>query len=323
MGATLGANEMTDKPGLLLVGELPEWDVAALEADFTVHHYWRAADKPGMLAAGRDSIVAIVTKGEIGADAALMDALPNTKIIACYGVGVDAIDLDAARARGIPVTNTPDVLTEEVADFAILLMLGAARRVRDGDAWVRSGDWAKKGPMPLNTRVSGKRLGIVGLGRIGSAIAKRAEGFGMPISYSARAKKDVPYAWYPTPAAMAPHVDVFCIAAAGGAGTRGLVDRAAIEALNPGVIFVNVSRGSVVDETALLDALRAGRIGAAGLDVFWNEPNIDPEFLTFPNVLLQPHAASGSIETRKDMGRLMRENVAAAMAGRPLPTRIA
>ncbi len=315
---------MTDKPGLLLVGELPEWDVAALETDFTVHHYWRAADKAAMLAAVRDSVVAIVTKGEIGADAALMDALPLTKIIACYGVGVDAIDLDAARARGIPVTNTPDVLTEEVADFAVLLMLGAARRVRDGDEWVRSGNWAARGPMALTTRVSGKRLGIVGLGRIGSAIAQRAAAFGMSIAYSARARKDgVPYAWYPTPAALAPHVDVLCVAAAGGAGTRGLVDRAAIAALAPGAIFVNVSRGTVVDEAALLEALRNGRIGAAGLDVFLNEPNIDPEFLTFPNVLLQPHAASGSIETRKDMGRLMRDNVAAAMAGRPLPTRIA
>ncbi|SFK77765.1 2-hydroxyacid dehydrogenase [Falsiroseomonas stagni] len=315
---------MSDKPGLLLVGELPEWDVAALEADFHVFHYWRAADKAAMLAEARDSTVAIVTKGEIGADGALMDALPKTKIIACYGVGVDAIDLDAARARGIPVTNTPDVLTEEVADFAILLMLGAARRVRDGDAWVRSGAWAARGPMALTTRVSGKRLGIVGLGRIGSAIARRAEGFGMPIAYSARTRKDgVAYDWYPTPAAMAPHVDVLCVAAAGGAATRGLVDRTAIEALPPGVIFVNVSRGTVVDEAALLDALRQGRIGAAGLDVFLNEPNIDPEFLTFPNVLLQPHAASGSIETRKDMGRLMRENVAAAMAGRTLPTRIA
>jgi D-3-phosphoglycerate dehydrogenase len=314
---------MTDKPGLLLVGELPEWDVAALEEAFTIHHYWREADKAGMLARVRDGVVAIVTKGEIGADAALMDALPRTKIIACYGVGVDAIDLDAARARGIPVTNTPDVLTEEVADFAILLMLGAARRVRDGDEWVRSGAWAKRGPMALTTRISGKRLGIVGLGRIGSAIARRAEGFGMPIAYSARARKDVPYDWYPTPAAMAPHVDVLCVAAAGGAATRGLVDRAAIEALKPGVVFVNVSRGTVVDEAALLEALRAGRIGAAGLDVFLNEPHIDPAFLTFPNVLLQPHAASGSVETRKDMGRLMRENVAAAMAGRTLPTRIA
>jgi D-3-phosphoglycerate dehydrogenase len=315
---------MSDKPGLLVVGELPAWDFAELAGRFTLHHYYAAADKPALLAAHRDSILAISTKGEIGADAALMDALPRTKVIACYGVGVDAIDLDAARARGIPVTNTPDVLTEDVADMAIMLMLAAARKLRDGDAWVRSGDWAAKGPMPLTTRVWGKRLGIVGLGRIGSAIARRAEAFGMAVSYSARAPKPgVPYAHHPTPAALALAVDILCVAAAGGAATRGLVDRAAIEALRPGAIFVNVSRGTVVDEAALLDALREGRIAAAGLDVFLNEPHIDPGFLALPNLVLQPHAASGTVETRKAMGRLMRENLEAAIDGRPLLTRIA
>jgi D-3-phosphoglycerate dehydrogenase len=312
---------MTDKPGLLVVGELPDWDLEALATRFTLHLYWQAADKAALLAAGRDSIVAICTKGEIGADAALMDALPLTKIIACYGVGVDAIDLEAARARGIRVTNTPDVLTEEVADMAMMLMLAAARNLRLGEAWIRDGSWPVKGPMPLTTRVWGKRLGIVGLGRIGKAIAKRAAAFGMDIAYSGRSPQPgLPYTHYPTPAALAPQVDVFCVSAAGGAATRGLVDRAAIEALNPGAIFVNVSRGTVVDEAALLAALRSGRIGAAGLDVFLNEPAIDPEFLTFPNVVLQPHAASGTVETRKDMGRLMRENLEAQLDGRPLLT---
>ena len=315
---------MTDKPGLLLVGELPDWDLEALAARFTVHRYYAAADKAALLAAHRDSILAISTKGEIGADAAMMDALPRTKVIACYGVGVDAIDLEAARARGIPVTNTPDVLTEEVADMALALMLAASRQIMAGDAWVRSGDWAAKGPMPLTTRLWGKRLGIVGLGRIGQAIARRAAAFRMPIAYSGRSRKaDLPYDWYPTPAALAPHVEVLCVAAMGGPTTRGLVDRAAIEALPPGALFVNVSRGTVVEEAALLDALRAGRIGAAGLDVFLNEPAIDPAFLGFPNVVLQPHAASGTVETRKEMGRLMRENLEAAMDGRPLLTRVA
>ncbi len=312
---------MSDKPGLLVVGELPDWDFSELAARFTLHHYWSAPDKAAMLAAGRDSIVAICTKGEIGADAALMDALPHTQIIACYGVGVDAIDLDAARARGIRVTNTPDVLTEEVADMAMMLMLAAARNLRLGEAWVRDGSWQAKGAMPLTTRIWGKRLGIVGLGRIGKAIAKRAEAFGMSIAYSGRAPQPgLPYTHYPTPAALAPHVDVFCVSAAGGAATRGLVDAAAIAALNPGVVFVNVSRGTVVDEAALLAALRQGRIGAAGLDVFLNEPAIDPAFLTFPNVVLQPHAASGTVETRKDMGRLMRANLEAQIDGRPLLT---
>jgi D-3-phosphoglycerate dehydrogenase len=310
-----------DKPGLLVVGELPDWDFAALAERFTLHHYWRAADKAAMLAEHTPSIVAICTKGEIGADAALMDALPRAKIIACYGVGVDAIDLEAARARGISVTNTPDVLTEEVADMAMLLLLSAARQVKLGDEWVRDGSWLAKGPMPLTTRVWGKRLGIVGMGRIGRAIARRAVAFGMPVSYSGRTKQPVlPHTHYPTPAALAPHVDILCVSAAGGAATRGLVDRAAIEALNPGAIFVNVSRGTVVDEAALLDALRGGRIAAAGLDVFLNEPAIDPAFLTFPNVVLQPHAASGTVETRKDMGRLMRENLEAHLDGRPLLT---
>lgn len=311
------------KPGLLVVGELPAWDLEALSDRFDLHLYYAAEDKAGMLARGHETIRAICTKGEVGADAAMMDALPRTEIIACYGVGYDLIDVPAAKARGIRVTNTPDVLTEEVADMAIGLLLAAARRIPAGDAWVRDGSWTTKGAMPLTTRVWGKRLGIVGLGRIGSAIARRAAAFGMPIAYSARQRKDVPHDWYPTPAALAPHVDVLMVSAAGGAATKGLVDRAAIEALQPGAIFCNVSRGTVVDEAALLEALRTGQIGAAGLDVFLNEPNIDPAFLAFDNVVLQPHAASGTVETRKDMGRLMRENLEAQMDGRPLLTPVA
>ncbi|WP_372617466.1 2-hydroxyacid dehydrogenase [Falsiroseomonas sp.] len=311
------------KPGVLVVGELPQWDLDALAERFEVHLYYATDDKPGMLARHRDTIRAISTKGEVGADAALMDALPKLEIIACYGVGYDLIDVAAAKARGIRVTNTPDVLTEEVADMAIGLLLAAARRIPAGDAWVRDGPWKSRGSMPLTTRVWGKRLGIVGLGRIGAAIARRAEAFRMPVAYSARQKRDAPYDWYPTPAALAPHVDILMVSAAGGEATRGLVDRAAIEALKPGAIFCNVSRGTVVDEAALLEALRSRRIAAAGLDVFLNEPEIDPEFLTFDHVVLQPHAASGTVETRKDMGRLMRENLEAQMDGRPLLTPVA
>jgi D-3-phosphoglycerate dehydrogenase len=312
------------KPGLLIVGELPAWDLEALSERFDLHLYYAAEDKAAMLARGRETIRAISTKGEIGADAAMMDALPKVEIIACYGVGYDAIDVDAAKARGIRVTNTPDVLTEEVADMAFGLLLAAMRRIQAADAWVRDGSWKTKGSFPLTTRLWGKRLGIVGMGRIGTAIARRAEAFRMPIAYSGRQRKEgVAYDWYPTPAALAPHVDVFVVAAAGGAATRGLVDRAAIEALKPGAVFCNVSRGTVVDEAALLAALREGRIAAAGLDVFLNEPDIDPEFLRFDNVVLQPHAASGTVETRKDMGRLMRENLEAQLDGRPLLTPVA
>lgn len=311
------------KPGLLIVGELPAWDIEALSDRFDLHLYYAAEDKAGLLARGADTIRAISTKGEIGADAAMMDALPKVEIIACYGVGYDAIDVAAAKQRGIRVTNAPDVLTEEVADMAIGLLLAAARRIPFGDAWVRDGAWKTKGSMPLTTRVWGKRIGIVGLGRIGSAIAQRCEAFRMSISYSARAKRDVPHSWYPTPAAMAPHVDILMVSAAGGAETKGLVDRAAIEALPAGAMFCNVSRGTVIDEAALIEALRSRRIAAAGLDVFLNEPDIDPVFATLDNVVLQPHAASGTVETRKAMGKLMRDNLEAQMDGKPLPTPVA
>lgn len=309
-----------DKPELLVVGILPDWDLDALAQRFTLRLMYEAPDARAFVAQHGPRIRGFVTKGEIGADAAMMDACPNLGIIACYGVGVDAIDLPAAKARGIPVTNTPDVLTEEVADLAFALLLAAARAVPEADQYVRTGDWAAKGPMRLTTRVWGKRLGIVGLGRIGQAIARRAEAFRMPVSYSGRAPKDVPYTYYPTPAALAPHVDVLVVSAQGGPTTRGLVDRAAFAALKPGVLFANVSRGTVLDEAALLDALRSGRIAAAGLDVFLNEPALDPEFLTFPNVVLSPHNASATLETRKDMGALMRANLDAHFDGKPLLT---
>ncbi|MBW6396446.1 2-hydroxyacid dehydrogenase [Roseomonas sp. HJA6] len=312
-----------DKPGLLVVGVLPDWDLVALAERFSLHLLYEAPNREDFLAQHGPAIRAIATKGELGADAAMMDACPQARIIACYGVGVDAIDLAAAKARGIAVTNTPDVLTEDVADMAFALLLATARAIPEGDAYVRSGTWAQKGPMRLATRVWGKKLGIVGLGRIGRAIARRAEGFRMDIAYSGRTKKDVPYAHYASPAALAPHVDILIVSAAGGAATAGLVDRAAIEALPRGVIFVNVSRGSVVDEAALIEALKSGRIAAAGLDVFHNEPWIDPVFKGFANVVLSPHQASGTVETRKAMGALMRENLDAHFAGRPLPTPVA
>jgi len=311
-----------DKPALLVMGELPDWDLEPLGRDFTLHLLYAAKDPEALLAAHAADIRGIVTKGEIGASAALMDRLPKLEIVACYGVGIDAIDRAWCAAHKVPITNTPDVLTEDVADMAMALLLAAARRIPASDAWVRDGSWQRSGSMPLTTRVWGKRMGIVGLGRIGSAVARRAAAFGMPISYSGRTSKEVPYTWYPTPAALAPHVDVLVCCAMGGPTTQGLIDASAFAALRPGTIFVNVSRGSVCDEAALLAALREGRIAAAGLDVFWNEPNIDPAFLGFGNVVLAPHTASGTIETRKAMGQLMRDNVAAHFAGRPLLTEI-
>jgi D-3-phosphoglycerate dehydrogenase len=310
-----------DRPDVLVMGALPDWDLEPMAVRYRLHLLYAAPDPTALLEAEAPSIRAIVTKGEIGAAAGLIARLPKLGIIACYGVGVDAIDLAAARARGIPVTNTPDVLTEDVADMAIGLLLAAARRIPAGDAWVRDGSWAREGAMPLTRSVQGKRLGIVGLGRIGQAVARRALGFGMSVAYSGRTPRpSLPYAFHPSPAALAPHVDIMAICAAGGPATQGLVDRAAIEALPEGAMLVNVARGSVVDEAALLDALRSGRIAAAGLDVFHNEPHIDPEFAALPNVVLQPHNASGTVETRKAMGALMRANLDAHFDGRPLLT---
>lgn len=312
-----------DKPELLVMGVLPDWDLAPLAERYTLRLLYEAPDEAAFLAAHAPNIRAIITKGEIGASAALMERLPKLGLVACYGVGIDAIDKGWCAAHGVPVTNTPDVLTEDVADMAFALLLGVAREVPKADAWVRDGRWTREGSMPLTTRVWGKRIGIVGLGRIGRAVARRAEGFGMAISYSGRTpKEDVAYPWHPTPAALAPTVDILVCCAMGGPTTQGLIDRAAFEALRPGSIFVNVSRGSCCDEAALLDALRAGRIGMAGLDVFWNEPAIDPAFTSLPNLLLAPHAASGTVETRKAMGQLMRDNVEAHFAGRPLLTEV-
>ncbi|WP_043363877.1 2-hydroxyacid dehydrogenase [Belnapia sp. F-4-1] len=312
-----------DKPELLVMGVLPDWDLEPMAERYTLRLLYEAPDEAAFIAEHGAAIRGIVTKGEIGASAELMDRQPRLEIVACYGVGVDAIDRAYCAKRGIPVTNTPDVLTEDVADLAFALLLAAARRIPAADAWVRDGSWVREGSMPLTTRVWGKRMGIVGLGRIGSAVAKRAEGFGMAISYSGRSPKPgVPYAFHPSPAALAPEVDILVCCAMGGPTTQGLIDRAAIEALRPGAIFVNVSRGSVVDEPALLEALRSGRIAMAGLDVFWNEPAIDAEFASFPHVVLAPHAASGTVETRRAMGALMQENLAAHFAGRPLPTEV-
>lgn len=305
------------------MGVLPDWDLAPLAERYTLRLLYEAPDEAAFLAQHAANIRAIITKGEIGAAAALMERLPKLGLVACYGVGIDAIDKGWCAAHGIPVTNTPDVLTEDVADKAFALLLGVARQVPQADAWVREGRWTREGSMPLTTRVWGKRIGIVGLGRIGRAVARRAEGFGMQIGYSGRTPKaDVPYPWYPTPAALAPTVDILVCCAMGGPTTQGLIDRAAFEALRPGSIFVNVSRGSCCDEAALLDALRDRRIAMAGLDVFWNEPAIDPAFAEFPNVLLAPHAASGTVETRMAMGQLMRDNVEAHFAGRPLLTEV-
>lgn len=312
-----------DKPAILIIGPYPAWDLDALEAQYRVVRFWEAADKEKLLAAEGPAIRAIGTRGELGASAELMRRLPRLEIVACYGVGTDAIDLDHALAHGIRVTNTPDVLTTDVADLAVGLLLATARQIPRGDAHVRDGSWAR-GNMDLVTRVSGKLVGIAGMGRIGTSVAKRLAAFDCDIAYYARTPRaGVAYGFVPDLTALARRSEFLIVTLAGGEGTRGIVSAQVLDALGPEGILVNVSRGSTVDEPALLAALAAGRIKGAGLDVFWNEPRIDKRFAALGNVVLQPHHGSGTVETRKAMGTLVRDNLAAHFAGAALITPVA
>ena len=304
---------------ILLVAPLQPATQAELEANYAVHRLWTAADRDALLAKIASRVEICVTTGGAGASRALIEQLPNLKLIACFGVGVDAIDLAAARERSIAVTNTPDVLTDDVADLALALILDAMRGVSAGDRYVRAGRW-RQGAFPLQARMSGKRLGIVGMGRIGQAIARRAAAFDMRIAWHGPRHKDLPYRFEPDLVALAQSVDVLVASCPGGAATRGLIGRAVLEALGPHGFFVNIARGAVVDEPALVELLASGRLGGAGLDVFVDEPNVPPALIALDNVVLQPHVASATHETRAAMGRVVLENVGAFVAGRPLFT---
>lgn len=307
-------------PQVLMCGPYPEWDMEPLQAAYTLHKLWEASDRDALLDACAPQIRAIATRGELGANTALINRLPALEIIACYGVGTDAIDLQAARERGIRVTNTPDVLTGDVADIAVGLALAAMRRIPAGDAYVRSGAWAAK-TMGLVTRLYGKRVGVVGFGRIGMTTAKRLSGFDVEIGYfDQAARSDSPHRFFASLVDLAQWCDLLIVTLAGGAATQGMVGAQVLRALGPEGWLVNVSRGSTVHEPSLLDALEGRQIAGAGLDVFWNEPRIDARFLALDNVVLQPHHASGTVETRRAMGQLVRDNLAAHFAGRPLLT---
>jgi lactate dehydrogenase-like 2-hydroxyacid dehydrogenase len=297
------------KPRILQRGPLMAGLEAALAACFDVHPLWREAEPKTFLAAHGGEFTGMATSARFGADRALMESLPALRVIASFGVGVDAIDLDAARERGVAVSNTPDVLTDCVADLAFGLLIDVARRLSAADRFVRRGDWLK-GQFPLATRVSGKKLGILGLGRIGAAIAKRATGFEMPVRYHGRKRiENSPYGYEPSLPAMASWADFLVVACAGGAATRHLVSRDVIEALGPQGFLVNVSRGSVVDEAALAEALSGGRLGGAALDVFEDEPNVPPALAALENVVLLPHIASATVETRQAMADCVLANL--------------
>ncbi|WP_163001322.1 2-hydroxyacid dehydrogenase [Pannonibacter phragmitetus] len=309
------------KPHLLQVGPYPEWDQIPLDEAFTVHRYFEAADKAAFLAEVGPKIRGIATRGELGANADMIAACPNLEVISVYGVGYDAVDLNAAKARGIRVTNTPDVLTNDVADLGVAMMLVQSRGMIGAETWVKDGSWAAKGLYPLKRRVWGRKAGVLGLGRIGYEVAKRLAGFDMEIAYSDVSAKDYASQWefIQDPVALAARSDFLFVTLAASAATRHIVGPKVIEALGPEGMLINISRASNIDEEALLDALESGKLGSAALDVFEGEPKLNPRFLKLDNVLLQPHHASGTIETRKAMGQLVRDNLTAHFAGKPLP----
>ena len=307
---------------ILQVGPYPDWDQIPLDATFTMHRYFEADDKAGFLNSVAGEVRGIATRGELGADRPMIEALPKLEVISVYGVGYDAVDLAACRERGIRVTNTPDVLTRDVADLGVAMMLVQSRGMIGAEKWVRDGSWAAKGLYPLKNRVFGKKAGVLGLGRIGYEVAKRLSGFDMEIAYSDVSAKDYAPDWQfiGDPVELARHADFLFVTLAASAQTRHIVGREVIDAIGPEGMIINISRAGNIDEDALLDALEQGRLGSAALDVFEGEPKLNPRFLALDNVLLQPHHASGTFETRKAMGKLVRDNLTAHFSGADLLT---
>lgn len=295
---------------VLQVGPLKPSLTATLSEKYDALTLPLGDDRSGFLAEQGDTVTAVVTSGRTGVDAALMTELPNLGAIVHFGVGYDTTDVERAEELGIGVSNTPDVLTDCVADTAVGLLIDTLRGFSASDRFVRAGRWPAEGNFPLTRKVSGTRVGIVGLGRIGSAIAARLTGFGCTISYHNRREvPGSPFAYVDSATALAAGVDVLIVAAAGGKGTQKLVDRKVLEALGPGGYLINVARGSVVDEDALVELLTARKLAGAGLDVFTREPHVPEALLALDTVVLLPHVGSGTTETRAAMEALTLQNL--------------
>ena len=308
-------------PDIIITAPLPPFLYDPLKAAYTCHDYAQAADPPGLLAAVGGTIRGLVQGGQSLTPTTLLDALPALEIVSVFGVGYDGVPVDYCRRRGIKVTHTPDVLTDDVADVAVALILMTGRGFVRANRFVHAGEWLKRGT-ELTTKLGGRTVGIVGLGRIGKAIAARVAAMGMKVAYTGRHAQDVPYAFYADLTALAAASDFLVVACPGGPATRNLVDAGVLAALGKKGTLVNIARGSIVDEPALVRALADGTIKAAGLDVFVDEPNIPAALLTMDNVVLLPHTGSATRETRQAMGDLCKANLDAWFAGKPLPTLI-
>lgn len=311
---------MTGKPDVMVLHEQRPKAMAQLEEAYTLHRWDKSADKAAFLAEHGAKCRAAATNGHAPLDKAMLDAMPNLKLVACSSAGFEAFDVGTMAERGIALTNTSAALLDDVADTAIMLLLAARRALVLADAHVRSGDWVKKGMFPLQRALKGSRLGIVGLGSIGNAIAERAQALGVEIAYWNRSPKDVSWQRLPDVKTLAQACDHLVVAVAGGVATRGLISREVIEALGSDGLLINIARGSVVDQEALIEALRDGRLGHAALDVYAQEPTQDPNLVSLPNVTLYPHHASGTVETRDAMAQLVVDNLAAFFADKPLLT---
>ena len=308
------------KPEILQMGPMMDHVEKALAEAGTVHRYWEARDPAALLDSVGPKVRAVATDGHRGCPPEIMDKLPNLEIIASYGVGYDAIDTEACRARGVRVTNTPDVLNDAVAELAIGLMVALCRRIPQADVHVREG-WWREGGYPLTGELTGARVGILGLGRIGKEIARRCQVMKMRVAYHGRREQPhEPFEYYADLVAMARDVDWLVVIAPGSAETKGIVSRAVLEALGPEGNLVNVARGTLVDEEAMVEMLQSGALGGAALDVFVDEPNVPEALLGLDNVVLSPHQGSATRKTRTAMGDLVVQNLAAHFDGRPLPT---
>jgi lactate dehydrogenase-like 2-hydroxyacid dehydrogenase len=299
---------------IAVVGPQRPFVLETLEKEYRVHKVFEAPDKIAALRPLAERVRGVVTNAMVGLSADVIEALPKLELCAIMGVGLETTNLARARERGVVVTTTP-VLYDDVSDLAVILGMCAARRIAAADRFVRSGQWLKGRIAPAQ-KFSGKRAGILGLGRIGTALATRLQAFGMPISYyDPLPKPGVPHQAYASPLELARNVDILFLAAAGGPGVKHIVNGEILEALGPKGIFVNVARGWLVDEAALVEALTSGKLGAAGLDVFEEEPKVPEKLIGLDNVVLTPHIASNTEETMRAMGECVLDNVRSWFAG--------
>jgi lactate dehydrogenase-like 2-hydroxyacid dehydrogenase len=302
---------------VLMTGPMLPLVAAELEKALTLHRLWEAPDRDAFLRDVGPRIRGIATStGHGPTGAALFDRLPNLELVSSFGVGYDNVDVEEAARRGIVVTNTPDVLNDEVADLAVGLLLATIRQIPQAERYLRQGKWLEK-PYPLTATLRERKVGIVGLGRIGKAIARRVEAFGVEVHYHGRNRQpEVSYPYHSTVTALAEACDVLIVITPGGAGTKHLIDADVLRALGPNGVLINVARGSVVDEAALIEALRDGTILTAGLDVYADEPRVPQALIEMEHVVLLPHVASASVHTRNAMGQLVADNLTSWFAGR-------